>query len=280
MMRGSLVRRFTLLTVLIAFAALIPLTVFGFYAIQVASDHLVRRTVEELKQTVLRDAHKIQHSFDIAQGDLPVLSQLPPMRELVRAKAGTNQIEIALATPPVEQAFLTFLMNRKVYSQIRYLDEDGREVVRVDYDGTNPPRLIPRERLQNKRDRDYFSEIMKLGPGQVFTSPLDLNREDGQIEVPYLPVIRYAIPLFDDAGRRRGIVIINLAAGPLLDELFQEAKAARKQVYVADQEGFYLLHPDPAKRWGSPRDLNTGERLQRDFPDLPPGSSLERLSRW
>jgi len=63
---------------------------------------------------------------------------------------------------------------------------------------------------------------MKLGPGQVYTFPLDLNRAGSQIEVPYRPVIRYATPLFDDAADRRGIVIINLMAGPLLEALDQE----------------------------------------------------------
>ena len=267
-MRGSIFRRFTLLSVLIAFTAVIPLAVFGLYAIQAASDYLIRRTVEGLKQSILIDADKIKRAFDLAQGDLPILSQLPAVRELVRAKAGTNLREIELARTVVGQVFLAFSSNRKVYNQLRYLDEHGREVVRVDYDGTHPPRLIPWERLQETRQRDYFPETMTLGPSQVYISPLDLNRERGQIEVPYHPVIRYATPLFDDRGSRRGIVIINLMAGPLLEALYQEAKAARKEVYVVDQEGFYLLHPDPAKQWGSPRDLNTGERIQRDFPTL------------
>jgi signal transduction histidine kinase/HAMP domain-containing protein len=39
-------------------------------------------------------------------------------------------------------------------------------------------------------------------------------------------------------------------------------------VHAVDQDGFYLLHSDPAKQWGSPRDLNTGARLQQDFPAL------------
>ncbi len=266
-MRGSIFRRFTLLSVVIAFTAVIPLAVFGLYAIQAASDHLMRRTLEGLKQSILIDADRMKHLFDLAHGDLTMLNQLT-IRKLARARAARDQAEIERWYEAIRQAYLTVSDSRKVYNQIRYLDENGREVVRVDHDGTHPPRLIPRDELQNKRELNYFSETMTLGPGQVYTSPLDLNRERGQIEVPYRPVIRYATPLFDDARHRRGIVIINLMAGPLLDALYQEGKAARKEVYAVDQEGFYLLHPDPAKRWGGPRDLNTGQRLQRDFPAL------------
>lgn len=274
-MRGSIFERFTLLNVLIALAALIPLVAFGLYAIQVASNHLVRETAEKLQRSVLDDADKIKRAFDLVQSDLPILSQLSEMRELVRAKVGTNPREIELAEKVVEHTFLTFSNNRKMYSQIRYIDEHGREVVRVDYGETHPPQIIPYERLQEQRQRDYFAETMTLGPGQVYVSPLSLNQERGQIEVPYRPVIRYATPLFDDAGHRRGIVIINLLVGPLLEALYQEAKAARKVVYAVDQEGFYLLHPDPAKQWGGPRHLNTGERIQRDFPTL----AVQILSR-
>ena len=46
--------------------------------------------------------------------------------------------------------------------------------------------------------------------GRVFVSPLDLNIERGEIEVPYKPVIRYATPVFDKENKAKGIVITNV----------------------------------------------------------------------
>ncbi|GEM_PF-1830305 len=270
-MRDSIFRRFTLTSILVllfTLAGLVPLAVFGLSVLQMVSNHFMQSTMEELKRSVLSDAHQIQHGFDMAQDDLPVLSHVAAMRELIEARVRRDPARIEQWRQALERVFLAFSRNRKVYHQIRYLDEGGQELVRVDADGVNPPRTVPRDQLQNQRQRPYFSETMTLGPGQVYTSPLNLNREDGQVEVPYRPVIHYATPLFDDAGHQRGIVIINLMVGPLLEALHQEGKAARKVVYAVDQEGFYLLHPDPAKRWGGPRDLNTGERIERDFPTL------------
>ncbi len=51
------------------------------------SDHLVQRTLQELKQRVLSDAHKIQHACEMAQGDLPVLSHVAAMQELIGARS-------------------------------------------------------------------------------------------------------------------------------------------------------------------------------------------------
>lgn len=274
LMEGSIFRRFTLLSVLIAFVVLIPLVVFGLSAIRVATDQLVQRTLEQLRQSVLVDADKLKRVFDTAQGDLTMLRELT-IRKLRRARATSDKTEMARWYDAIGQAFLTVSDSRRIYNQIRYLNEYGREVIRVDYDGIHPPQLIPPARLQDTRQRDYYSETMRLDPGQVYVSRLDLNQEHGQIEVPYRPVIRYATPLFDDAGNRRGIVIVNLLMGPVLNAAYQEGKAAQKEVQVVDQEGFYLLHSDPNKQWGSPRELNTGERIQRDAPDLA-GQFLSR----
>jgi len=270
-LRSSVFSRFTLTSILIslfALASLIPLGAFGVTIIRTVSDDLVRRTAEELKQDVLHDAHQIQHRVDMVQGDLPVLSHVAAMRELIEARARRDPARIEQWRKVLERVFVAFSTNRKVYNHIRYIDEDGQEVVRVDYDGVKPPQVVPRDQLRNRRQRPYFPETMKLGPKEIFVSPLNLNREDDQIEVPYRPTIRYATPLFDDAGHPRGIVIINVNAGTLLDMLHHEGKAAGKVVYAVDHEGFYLLHPDPAKRWGGPLDLNTGQRLQQDFPTL------------
>lgn len=267
-MQGTIFRRCTLLSVLIGFAALLPLIAFGLYALQVMSDRLLRERIEGLRQDVADDARQMAQVLDTARSDLPILGRLPQVRGLVLAKAGANPKAIEIAQGAVEQALLIFSAHRKIYHQIRYIDERGQEVIRVDADGTHPARSIPRSDLQDKRTRDYFIEAMQRGPGEVYTSSVDLNQEHGRIEVPYRPVIRLAMPLFDDGGNRRGIIIVSLLMNPLLERLYESATAAKKVVYVLDRKGFYLLHPDPAKQWGGHRDLKTGERLQRDDPSL------------
>lgn len=105
MLRGSIFKRFTLLSVFIAFTALIPLVGFGLYAVQMASDYLVRRTLEELKRDVLVDADKIKRVLDMAQGDLTVLNQLT-LRKLARARVARNQAEMRRWYDAIGQAYL------------------------------------------------------------------------------------------------------------------------------------------------------------------------------
>jgi hypothetical protein len=102
-----------------------------------------------------------------------------------------------------------------MYDQIRLLDERGMEVVRVDLIRETPV-ILPGERLQDKSERYYFRDSFKLGRGEVFMSPLDLNVENGRIERPLKPMIRFGTPVFDGQGRKKGLVVINYMAASLL----------------------------------------------------------------
>ncbi|GJQ57546.1 MAG: hypothetical protein D8M57_19500 [Candidatus Scalindua sp. AMX11] len=41
-------------------------------------------------------------------------------------------------------------------------------------------------------DRDCFTKAVDLQQGEIYDSPLDLNREYGKIDIPHKPVIRFA----------------------------------------------------------------------------------------
>jgi hypothetical protein len=52
-----------------------------------------------------------------------------------------------------------------------------------------------------KRSR-YFQETIRLGPGQIYVSPLDLGRCNGLIEEVHRPTIRVATPIFAATASR------------------------------------------------------------------------------
>ena len=104
--------------------------------------------------------------------------------------------------------FFSFSKEIRNYDQIRFIDETGQEIIRVDFDGGRPE-SIPQKLLQNKAERYYFKDTMKLGRREVYVSPLDLNVENGQVEQPHRPMIRFGTPIFDHLGQKRGVIIIN-----------------------------------------------------------------------
>ena len=93
---------------------------------------------------------------------------------MVRSLAENNNLAHRLQ---VQNLFLSFAREQKIFNQIRYLDLNGQEVVRVDYTQKQNAFVIPEHELQNKADRYYFQTAKDLPEGDISISPLDLNIE-------------------------------------------------------------------------------------------------------
>jgi signal transduction histidine kinase len=100
--------------------------------------------------------------------------------------------------------------------------------------------VVPQERLQNKGERYYFTDAFARKPGELYVSRLDLNVEFGQIEKPERPVIRVATPIGSGSGRNDGILIINLHADFLLEQIQQMAQARAGTAYLFDLSGHFI----------------------------------------
>lgn len=144
---------------------------------------------------------------------------------------------------------VNFSHSQGVYDQLRWLDETGMEVIRVDYT-RGQPRVIPDAELQNKGDRYYFQATWKLNAGQVYISPLDLNIEKNQIELPYKPMLRVGTPIFDATGKKRGILIFNYFGNALLDAFTTATANNANHAMLVNSEGYWLKSPDHGDEWG------------------------------
>ena len=146
------------------------------------------------------------------------------------------------------------------------MDDGQREIVRVDRFGPGGAiRIVAAPELKPKGDRGYFRETISLPAGEIYVSPLNLYRRDGVIATPHIPTLRVAAPIYSPDGKPFGIVIADVDMRPALDR----ARASVRQhgdIYVVNARGDYLVHPDPAREFGS--QLGTPTSWQRDFPAL------------
>jgi signal transduction histidine kinase/CheY-like chemotaxis protein len=175
--------------------------------------------------------------------DLRILADQTSVRRFIQEPTPGSKQE-------VQRQFLLFSRTRGLYDQIRILDANGMEVVRVDYEKGSPA-VIPDAQLQSKRGRYYFDDTFQLQPGQVFVSPLDLNIEHGQIEQPLKPMIRFGTPLFDGSGRKRGILLLNYFGQKALSRFAQAGFGSRgDQSMLLNSEGHWLESPRDEDEWG------------------------------
>ncbi len=137
---------------------------------------------------------------------------------------------------------------RGSYDQIRFLDNDGMERVRVDHRGGSPSRATD---LQDKSDRYYFTDSVGLPRGAIYLSPLDLNVEHGEVEQPVRPMLRFATPVFDRTGEQRGVAMVNDRGRAALDgTLAWGGEGLQATLHVVNGDGYWLHAPDEQLEWG------------------------------
>ena len=208
-----------------------------------------------------------QSFLDGTSADLSNLSNHKIIIALAKTLMSEEDVHLHEHQSAVENLFNTFSQVKRVYDQLRFLDNSGHERVRVNFDG-DTTRIIAGTQLQDKSHRYYFKEAINLQPGEIYISPLDLNMEHGKIEYPHKPVMRFATPVFVD-GKQAGVVVFNLLADISLF-LHKDMSGNTKDDYIlADQVGFYLHHPDNVKEWGMMRLLNKSyHNVRQDYPDV------------
>lgn len=148
----------------------------------------------------------------------------------------------------VKREFRSFLAAKPIYGQLRFIDKNGMEIVRVN-SGNGSVRSVPADELQDKSGRYYVREALELPRGEIYVSPLDLNVEQGVVEEPIVPMIRFVSPVFS-GNDMRGLIVINYYAAPMLEEL--EFLGARKlgHFLLLNPDGYYIASPDDEEEWG------------------------------
>lgn len=141
-----------------------------------------------------------------------------------------------------------FSTQRKIYDQIRYLDEEGNEKIRINLIHQEG-QIVPDEKLQNKKSRYYFYEAAALPEGNIHISPLDLNIEHQKVEEPYKPMIRFSCPIYDENGAFQGVIVLNYLAQHLLEEFRALSQNSMGEVILLNEAGYWLSCSEKEKEW-------------------------------
>lgn len=191
-----------------------------------------KNTIDELR-------HVLSNHMRSALWDIQYLAKLA-----AEQNPGNTSPDDRMAS--LQQRFLDFMAaHTATYDQLRYINEEGREVVRINNHNGNPL-LVQHEALQDKHQRPYVARGLELGPNQVYLSRFDLNMEHGAIELPHKPMLRFVHRVFDATGHPRGMVVSNLLGEPILDRL----KTINRQIWLLNSDGYWLHGPVAEEQWG------------------------------
>ena len=198
------------------------------------------------------------------QRDLLVLRNLPSLQAFLNC---TDQERKAVILAVLEEEFMNIAAHHQIFQQVRLLDAAGMEIVRANTNG-NSSWLTPTDELQDKSDRYYFQQTDSLASGGIYISPMDLNVEQGELQRPFMPVIRYATPLFDKEGQKQGALVLNVFGSSFLSLLAEQQEQVRsgEHYFLLNKEGYFLYHPVVEKSFGFM--LDHGTTLFQSEPKL------------
>ncbi len=148
-----------------------------------------------------------------------MLAEQPQVHELFQP--GSSKNILAQNKSQTANYFKSVLKSERHIMQMRIIKRDGMELIRVDRDSNNPNTIIIKkpDQMQFKGSRTYFRESMQLNPGNFYLSPIELNKEFGQISLPKTWVIRVAAPVYSESVKIQAVVVINYFANALLAQI-------------------------------------------------------------
>jgi diguanylate cyclase (GGDEF)-like protein len=240
------------LALVLAVFAVLASGLTGYYAYQSSRRMLVERAEQSLLASAQVMGWRLTDSLNDAARDALLLAELArPMRnddaDLRRSAAALMHVH-------------------PEYFQVRLIDgrQYGLEKIRLDRDGQGIA-AVDGSALQEKGHHLYVSNTLQLAPGQVYLSRVFINKENGAHAGFERPTLVVATPVAgaDDAVGSGRLVVINLDLETLFEAMPRESSANFK-LYLTNEAGDFLVHPDAAQTFGFER----GRRIlaQTRFP--------------
>lgn len=216
---------------------------------------------EQGRRDLLKHKTECSYKIDWAVEDTLWLADLVRKHSLGKELTSQEKAQVA-------DYFLSYGNLHRYYNQISYIDSTGDELIRVDFDRENAF-IIPEHQLRSNQDRYGSKEAVQFENGKVYISRMELHTENGKIERPYKPVIRFATPLYDRTEQMKGVVVLHFNAQLILNtfqhEMLFEGEVSHN--FLIDKEDYILAGPVPEYCWGFMFENSREKVFDRLFPE-------------
>lgn len=211
-------------------------------AVSAYNEQRFERTVERNQVDMHIIGSHLTKEIEAAITKTRMIASLPSFKSFTSEPSMAKLVNI-------ESAVLAISEQIPEFSQIRFLDHSGQERWRINHDGIQPA-AVTHDKLQNKSDRYYFQNTIELAANEVFVSPMDLNVEGGEIQLPWVPTLRIGLPIYDDSNRPKGALIVNFRAQAMLDYIDEASERSGIRMNLLNSEGYWLLADQLSESFG------------------------------
>jgi diguanylate cyclase (GGDEF)-like protein len=242
------------LSILLACIGILASGVTGYYAYSTNQSLLVNEAERNLLTATQLLSQRLSTVLNDIAADALTLASMPSSAKVASPEDLAHD---DAAKDHLAQVFGTIMRLHPQYAQVRLITRQqfGLELIRFDRDGNRMVRVTGSQ-LQEKGHFPYVFETLSLAPGRVYVSPITVNHEQGAHSAEGTPTLRLATPVVSPAGTVVGVVVINVKLKDLLDYVQSDLPAGH-QLYLTNEWGDFLAHPNPAMTFG----FDKGRRL-------------------
>ncbi|EAR10613.1 CHASE domain-containing protein [Reinekea blandensis] len=183
--------------------------------------------------------------------DVQSIANTPPIQQLI-ALANNDSLDqtgraYQQSSERLEDIFRSYMLAAPEVYQVRLILAKDRwtEAVKVQR-GNSQLISLSGDQLQSKQSEPYISATLAEGPGDVYVSSINLNREFGMVEYPHRPMWRFATPVVTADNRPFGIVIINVTPDNYLSSL-SEPTHSDERTFITNVSNDFILHPSQSR---------------------------------
>ncbi|WP_319229637.1 sensor histidine kinase [Draconibacterium orientale] len=233
--------------------------VFSVRKIQDDSEKQISLSSEQFE--INQKSEIIHRDLNFIIGDLQIMAAMNLFRDVWREE------DNSAVKQNISSLFRKISRERQLYDQIRLIDSEGDELVRVNLNDS-VAWVVAEKDLQNKRQRPYFSNTFNLKRGEIYVSPFDLNIENDTIEIPLKPMLRFATPVFGEKGEKKGVLVINYLGEHMLrnSEAFGN-RHFNEHFMLLNKDSYWLRAPNSELEWGFMFDDKKTENFQYYYPE-------------
>jgi PAS domain S-box-containing protein len=244
-------RQFFLIWLLLTLALVV-----AFWSIYKAQNRSMMAFVRDEESQAIRMASQfITEELHIVFDDLLYLRDQPVLRDWLERESPQNQSRLSADLQ-------TFVKYRDLYDRILFLDQNGQDRIRIDRRQEGPV-VVPEHELINRAGFNFVEQTLPLDKDDIYISSFDLSIDKDKVEQPIKPVIRFATPVFDQSGRKRGIIALSYRGQRLIERLRTISQQTEGSLWFLNAKGYWLIGPSPEDEWS----FMYPERNQRLFSD-------------
>jgi len=232
-------------TIAIGITLLITLVLVMFF---VQKNQIHENTLLEVRSDLRTYTNEIDSKIANVVTDLLLIEELFLFQSDIEFTEGKITFNVEENRESVQEGLISWLGNKNIYDQIRILDLNGDEVIRVNYN-SGEPGFVGIDELQNKASRYYFRNAISLSNNSIYLSEIDLNVENGEIEyINSKPkeMLRVASPLFLNE-EKIGLIIINYLSSNLFTP---DDNLSDYSFEVLNDDGYYLYSENEEIEYG------------------------------